>query len=435
MSVSANTQTLIQSWNVPELQKRLRFVLWALLVFVIGTHIPAPGINHELVANFFATSGAGGLFGFFDLFSGGALRKLSIFALGIMPYINASIMMQILVAVLPELKQMQQEGEEGRKRISKWTRYLAVALAFLQGGGLMVSIYSGSYDQFASLAPWAALFSVVGGTCFLMWLADEISQKGIGNGASIIIMIGIMAQIPGQIYQELAQASFQQVRILALLMLLIMTILVVAGIVYVQLAARKIPVQYARRQIGRKVYGGQSTYLPIKVTQAGVIPIIFAISILMVPPTLLGFLPAAQFGGANAGWAMFQNSLWYPLVEFLLVFVFTFVYTAVTFQTQDVADNLKKNNGFIPGIRPGKPTFEFLDKVLHRVTFFGGVFLGLLAILPIIVNGLIQATTNVQITSIYLGGTSLLIVVGVALDTVQQMQAHMVMRHYSGFSR
>jgi preprotein translocase subunit SecY len=246
-------------------------------------------------------------------------------------------------------------------------------------------------------------------------------------------MIGIMIQVPSQVIGELLAAQHQQIRLVALLLFLLLTIVVVAGIVWVQLSARRIPIQYARRQIGKRVYGGQSTYLPIKITQAGVIPIIFAISVLMIPPTLLGFLgPTHPFART---WAIFSNSAGYAILEFLLVFAFTFVYTAVTFQTQDVADNLKKNNGFIPGIRPGKPTFEFLDRVLHRVTFFGGVFLGLLAVLPILTNMVIQGLTNVQITSLYLGGTSLLIVVGVALDTVQQMQAHMIMRHYSGFSR
>ncbi|HES58319.1 MAG TPA: preprotein translocase subunit SecY, partial [Firmicutes bacterium] len=268
---------------------------------------------------------------------------------------------------------------------------------------------------------------------FLMWLGDEISNKGVGNGMSLIIMIGIVAQIPASIWQEISIAGFQNQRVIALLLLLIFSIVVVTAIVFIQLSVRKIPIQYARRQIGRKIYGGQSTYLPIKVTMAGVIPIIFALSILMVPPTILGFLPQAT--DANRVWGNFQSGWMYIVVQFLLVFLFTFVYTAVTFNTQDIAENLKKNNGFIPGIRPGKPTFDFLDKVLHRVTFFGATFLSIVAVLPILINQLVAAMTNVQITSFYIGGTSLLIVVGVALDTVQQMQAHMVMRHYSGFSK
>jgi preprotein translocase subunit SecY len=432
MSATASPAALMQSWNVPELNKRLKFVVFALAVFVFGTHITAPGIDHALVQNFFETSGSGGLFSMIDIFSGGAFKKFSIFALGIMPYINASIMMQLLVAIEPSLKAIQQEGEEGRKRISKITRYVAIALAFLQGGGLLFGIYQGSSTPLYSLEPIAALFSIVAGTCFLMWLGDEITTKGIGNGTSLIIMIGIVASVPGAVYQELSAARFENQRILALLMFAVLVIAVVAAIVLIQLAVRKIPIQYARRQIGRRIYGGQSTYLPIKVTQAGVIPIIFAISVLMVPPTIFGLF--GQDSAMSVGWGRFQAGIGYPIVEFLLVFFFTFVYTAVTFQTQDVADNLKKNNGFIPGIRPGKPTFVFLDKVLHRVTFFGAVFLGLLAILPLIATGLVELTTGVRITSLYLGGTSLLIVVGVALDTVQQMQAHMVMRHYSGFT-
>jgi len=436
MSTAANPQTLLQSWNVPELQKRLKFVLYALAIFVLGTHIPAPGMDPALVARFFQQgAGSGGIFNFIDLFSGGALKKFSILALGVMPYINASIMMQLLVAVEPRIKEIQQEGEEGRKKISKWTRYLAVALAFLQGGGLMISLYAGQGAPWWSVAGnWSALFGLVGGTCFLMWLGDEISQKGVGNGVSLIIAIGIVARIPATIWQEMALAKMQPYRVVGLIILLVFAIVVIAAIVYIQLAARKIPVQYARRQIGRRIYGGQSTYLPIKILQAGVIPIIFAISVLMVPSTILSFLPD-RLPELHRFWSTFQASGWYILTEFLLVFIFTFVYTAVTFNTQDIADNLKKNNGFIPGIRPGKPTFEFLDRVLHRVTFYGGVFLGLVAILPVIINQVVAFLAKAQITSFWLGGTSLLIVVGVALDTVQQMQAHMIMTHYSGFNK
>lgn len=435
MSAAANPQTLLQSWNVPELQKRLRFLLFALMIFVFCTHIPAPGIDPKLVSQFFQQAGGQGIFNFIDLFSGGALKKFSIIALGVMPYINASIMMQLLVAVDPKLKEMQQEGDEGRKKISKWTRYLGVALAFLQGFGLMIAVYGG-LSNMLSLSPIVALFSVVGGSCFLMWLADEISQKGIGNGMSIIITIGIVSRIPATIWQELSLAGRETQRLLALIVLLALTIVIVAGIVFIQLSVRKIPVQYARRQIGRRIYGGQSTYLPMRVTQAGVIPIIFAVSVLMVPPTVLNFMKSSDWGSiANSWWAKFSNSPWYSFGEFALVFIFTFVYTAVTYNTQDIADNMKKNNGFIPGIRPGKPTFDFLDRVLHRVTFFGAIFLGLMAVLPGLVNNLVSALTRTEVTSFYLGGTSLLIVVGVALDTVQQMQAHMVMRHYSGFNK
>jgi preprotein translocase subunit SecY len=266
-----------------------------------------------------------------------------------------------------------------------------------------------------------------------MWMGDEISQKGVGNGSSIIIMIGIVAAIPGSVLREMTIGQLTNARILALLILLIFLVAVVAGIVYIQLSARKVPVQYARRQIGRRVYGGQNTYLPIKVAMAGVIPIIFAISLLMVPTTIIGFFPSLT--KLNQSWSQFSQSLWYVLIEFLLVFVFTFIYTAFMFNTQDVADNLKKNNGFIPGIRPGKPTYDFLDRVLHRVTFFGALFLAALAIMPNVINQAVSAMTHVHITSFFIGGTSLLIVVGVALDTVQQIQAHMVMQHYSGFNK
>ena len=437
MSASANPQAILQAWGVPELQARLKFVLFALFIYCVGIHIPAAGMDESAVSNFFNSgAGSGGLMGFIDIFSGGALKRFSIFALGVMPYINASIMMQLLVAVDARLKEMQQEGEEGRKMISKVTRYLAVGLAFLQGIGFVGAIYGSMLHGLTSLNGITALFSVVAGTCFLMWLGDEISEKGVGNGLSILITLGILISVPSMIINELRQAALDNARLGALLLFFIFTLVVITAIVWIQLSVRKVPVQYARRQIGRRVYGGQNTYLPMKVAQAGVIPLIFAISVLMVPPTVLGLLKNQPGMAELSGkYAVFQQGPWGMLVQFLMVFIFTFVYVAVTFNTQDIAENLKKNNGFIPGIRPGRPTFEFLDKVLHRITFFGGLYLGIISILPILINGIVSKVTNVQINSFYIGGTSLLIVVGVALDTVQQMQAHMVMRHYSGFNK
>ncbi|MCB1186761.1 preprotein translocase subunit SecY [bacterium] len=436
MSASANPQAILQSWGVPELQARLKFVLIALFIYCVGIHVPAPGMDAEAVKAFFTTgAGSGGLLGFIDIFSGGALSNFSIFALGVMPYINASIMMQLLVAVDGRLKELQQEGEEGRKRISKITRYLAIFLAFVQGIGF-VGMITGDMLHVLSFNGATALMSVVAGTCFLMWLGDEISEKGVGNGLSILITIGILISVPGMVFNELQQAALDNARLGALLLFFVFTIVVITAIVWVQLSVRKVPVQYARRQIGRRVYGGQNTFLPMKMAQAGVIPLIFAISVLMVPPTVFNMLKNVQGFDVLAGkYTTFQQGPWGALIQFLLVFIFTFVYVAVTFNTQDIADNLKKNNGFIPGIRPGRPTFEFLDKVLHRITFFGALYLGIISVLPILINGIVSKVTNVQINSFYIGGTSLLIVVGVALDTVQQMQAHMVMRHYSGFNK
>ena len=432
---------ILQAWSIPDIQKRLKFLIFALLIFVLGAHIPTPGISATLIAQFFGESGAGGggLFGLLNLFTGGAMSKFSILALGVMPYINASILMQILVAVEPKLKELQQEGEEGRKRISKITRYLAIVFAFMQGFGLIFAIHGGSFVSpdypfpMSVMAPLTALLVVVAGTCFLMWLGDEITEKGIGNGISLIIFIGIVARVPQMLAQELQQARFESSRLVAILLFGVFLVLIVTGIVFIQLAVRKIPIQYARRQVGRKIYGGQSTYLPIKVALAGVIPIIFAVSVLIIPQTVLKFFPQAY--GAQVLWAGFENGFWYPLTNWMLTFVFTFIYTAITFNTKDITDNLRKHGGFIPGIRPGKPTFDFLDKVLHRVTFFGAVFLATVAILPIIVNQVVFEISQVNVTVFYIGGTSLLIVVGVALDTVQQLQAHMVMRHYSGFTR
>ncbi len=441
MSSQSSPFNIALAWNIPDIQRRLKFVAFALLIFVIGTHIPTPGISQSLISGFFGQAGEGGagLFGLLDLFTGGALLKFSILALGVMPYINASILMQILVAVEPRLKEIQQEGEDGRKLISKYTRYLAVFFAFLQGFGLIYSFQGGSFlspdyeGALKVIAPLTALLVVVAGTCFLMWMGDEITSKGIGNGISLIIFVGIVNRVPWLIATEIGQAQFDQTRWAAIMLFAIFLVLIVTGIVFVQLSVRKIPIQYARRQVGRKVYGGQSTFLPLKLAMAGVIPIIFAVSLLMIPPTLLHFVP--QWTAAQSLWGRFNNSGWYALLEFGLVFLFTFIYTAITFNTKEISDNLKKHGGFIPGIRPGKPTFDFLDKVLHRVTFFGGFFLATVAILPIIVNGIVFEVTQVQIQTFYIGGTSLLIVVGVALDTVQQLQAHMVMRHYSGFTK
>lgn len=436
MSASANPQAILQSWGVPELQGRLKFVLYALFIYCVGIHIPTPGMDPDAVNAFFTSgAGAGGLLGFIDIFSGGALSSFSIFALGVMPYINASIMMQLLVAVDARLKEMQQEGEEGRKKVSKITRYLAVFLAFVQGIGFVGAIY-GDMLHVLTFNGLTALMSVVAGTCFLMWLGDEISDKGVGNGLSILITLGILISVPSMVFNELQQAALDNARLGALLLFFLFTVVVITAIVWIQLSVRKIPVQYARRQIGRRVYGGQNTFLPMKMAQAGVIPLIFAISVLMVPPTVFNlFKNVGNFEALAGKYAAFQQNIWGILFQFALVFIFTFVYVAVTFNTQDIADNLKKNNGFIPGIRPGRPTFEFLDKVLHRITFFGALYLGIISILPIVINGIVSKVTNVQINSFYIGGTSLLIVVGVALDTVQQMQAHMVMRHYSGFNK
>jgi preprotein translocase subunit SecY len=426
--MSSIQQQIASAWNIPDLKKRLYFVLWGLAVFVLGTHIPAPGIDENLVDRFFA--GAGGLFDLLDLFGGGALKRFSIFSLGIMPYINASIMMQLLVAIYPQLKEIQQEGESGQRQIGRYTRWLTVCLAFLQGTGLVMFIQSGQLlatPGIGGVLNFLVLIgSVMAGTMFLMFLGDEITRKGIGNGVSLIITIGIVARIPQALLQELITVTRQTGKVWNLIVFIVFCVIIVAGVVFVQLSVRKIPIHYARRQVGRRIYGGQQTYLPIRFLQAGVIPIIFASSILMIPATISGFLPNSALHNTIQ---RFQTSIWYVVVEFILVILFTFVYTAITFNTEDIANNLKKNGGFIPGIRPGKPTFEFLDKVLHRVTFFGALSLALIAVLPYVVIKI----TDIQ--SFWLGGTSLLIVVGVALDTVQQLQAHLVMRHYTGFTK
>lgn len=426
---------LSHAWGAPDLRRRFIFLITALLIFVVGTHIPTPGIVANAGEQLFRGAGDNTLFNLIDMFSGGALRRFSVFAMGIMPYINASIMMSLLTSVFPTLKELQQEGDAGRKVISRYTRYLAVVLGFLQGVGLLVSMRSAlgptifgatHFDQTMGFV--VSLLSIVGGTCFLMWLGEEITRKGIGNGVSLLIFVGIIARIPAQVIQEILKVKTDAAQLVRILFFFILCIVIVTGVVYIQLSYRKIPIQYARRQIGRKVYGGQSTYLPIRVAQAGVIPIIFAVSVLLIPGTLAQMFHTPWWQRANQ--LYFSPSSWvYSAINFALVVIFTFVYTAVTFNTYDIADNLKKHGGAIPGIKQGRPTYEFLDKVLHRVTFFGAMFLGAIAVIP----ALIIYLTGVQ--SFWLGGTSLLIVVGVALDTVQQLQAHLVMRHYAGFTK
>lgn len=411
-----------QAWDIPDLQKRLKFLLFALFIYVIASHIPTPGVDPRAMERLFGGMGDGGIFGLIDLFSGGSFRRLSILALGIMPYINASIMMQVLSYIYPALKKIQQEGEEGRRTVAKWTRYLTIALAFVQGGGVIYAMYGQATPDYFMLS--VALFSLVGGTCVLMWLGEQIGEKGIGNGASIIITVGIVYSIPSWLLRELMKLTNDPRFILNLILFAVFAVLVVVVIVIFLLAHRKIPIQYARRQIGTKVYSGGSSYLPIRVNQAGVIPIIFATSLLLLPATVGRWIPAL-----NTAFADFSGSILYSILDFGLVFWFTFLYTAVTFDPVDVADNLKKHGGFIPGIRPGKPTAEFLDKVLNRVTVIGALFLGTVSILPNVLTGI----TGVQ--SYYLGGTSILIVIGVALDTISQLQAQLVMRHYSGFTK
>jgi preprotein translocase subunit SecY len=414
-------QTLSNAFKVPELRSKLVYLLGVFLLYAFGMHIPVPGINHEALESMF---GAGTLFGMWDLFAGGSLRRFSIFALGIMPYINASIIFQLLTVVIPKLEELAKEGETGQKQIAQWTRYLTIILGFVQAIGMYVMLsQAGAIENTSILNIFVIVTTLVGGTAFLMWLGEEVSQKGIGNGVSLIIFIGIVASLPTQIGQT-ALIVRDYSRYGAAIVLTLVSIATVAFIILIHKGERKIPVQYAKRVVGRKVYGGQTTYIPMKVNSAGVIPIIFAVSILMFPATIGQFIPHPT---VQEWVAKFNSTLIYNVSYFILVFMFTFFYTAVVFNPKDIAERMKRHGGFILGIRPGKPTAEYLERIMIRITFMGALFLGTIAVMPSVVMALTDLNT------FQLGGTSLLIMVGVILDTVQHIEAQLLMRHYEGF--
>ncbi|MEW5947337.1 MAG: preprotein translocase subunit SecY [bacterium] len=413
---------LINAFRVDDMRKKMIYLLSVFALYMVGAHIPVPGIDSDALERLL---GGGTLFGLLDLFSGGSLRRFSVFALGITPYINASIIFQLLTVVVPRLQELAKEGEEGRKLISKWTRYLTIALAFFQASGMYLMLHRAGgilrYD--AWFFRILVIVTLVGGTSFLMWLGEEISQKGVGNGVSLIIFIGIIASLPQQIAMTWYQAQLNSYW-LGLMALVMISVGTVAFIIFIHRGERKIPVQYAKRVVGRKIYGGQTTYIPLKVNTAGVIPIIFAISVLLFPATIAQFsnyTPLVNFS------QRFPQTSLYNIFYFALVFIFTYFYTAVIFDPKDVADRMKKHGGFILGIRPGRPTAEYLEKIMIRITFMGALFLGLIAVLPSIVVML------TKLSAFGLGGTSILIVVGVALDTVQNIEAQLLMRHYEGF--
>lgn len=411
-------------FKIPDLKKRLLFTLGMLVVVRLGSHLPLPGVDKEAMANLFAQ---GGILGFFDLFAGGALSRFSVFALGIMPYINASIIMNLLTAVVPALEQWAKEGEEGRAKITKITRYATVFLAVIQAFGISVWLQNMGVLMISGFGfRFLLLITLTAGTCFLMWLGEQITDFGIGNGISIIIFGGIIARIPSQIVQTFKLLQVGEIGIIPLVSLLLISVVVIGGVIAIQKGQRRIPVQYAKRVIGRRMYGGQGTHIPLRVNQAGVIPIIFASAILLFPATIAQFFQNLAFMKSMSE-ALSPGQPLYLVIYALLIIVFTYFYTAITFNPANMADNMKKYGGFIPGIRPGKNTTVYIDYIMTRITLSGALFLALIAILP---NILIKIT---GITTFYFGGTSLLIMVGVALETVQQIESHMLMRHYEGF--
>jgi len=417
-------ETFRNLFKIPDLKKRLLFTLAMIVVVRLGSHLPLPGVDKEAMANLFAQ---GGILGFFDLFAGGALSRFSIFALGIMPYINASIIMNLLTAVVPTLEHWAKEGEEGRSKITKVTRYATVFLAIIQAFGISVWLQNMGVLMISGFGfRFLLLITLTAGTCFLMWLGEQITDFGIGNGISIIIFAGIIARIPSQIVQTSKLLQVGEIGILPLISLIIISVVVIGGVIAIQKGQRRIPVQYAKRIIGRRMYGGQGTHIPLRVNQAGVIPIIFASAILLFPATIAQFFQNIPFMKSIAD-ALSPGQPLYLMLYATLILLFTFFYTAITFNPANMADNMKKYGGFIPGIRPGKNTTVYIDYIMTRITLSGALFLAVIAILP---NILITVT---GITTFTFGGTSLLIMVGVALETVQQIESHMLMRHYEGF--
>ncbi len=415
------------AFRLPDLKRRILFTLGVLFVFRLGAHIPTPGVDTAAMAQLFGGNNSGVL-DFLNLFSGGALQRFSIFSLGVAPYINSSIVMQLLVVIFPYLEKLQKDNTEGRKKIVQWTRYGSVLFAVVQGVGMTawlgsLGIFSGSF--FSALL---VVTTLTAGSIAVMWMGEELSDHGIGNGISLLIFAGIVARIPEAVMQSWSMVRVGQLNLLALLVGLILMVIVVAGCIMLQEGQRRLPVQYAKRVVGNKVYGGQSTFIPLRVNQSGVIPIIFASSILIFPYTVANFFSESSVGRFLK--ALFEpNSLFYIICYVALIIFFAYFYTAVVFNPTDIANNMKKYGGFILGIRPGQPTADYITKVMERITLGGAVFLAIIALVPNFMSSIMG------IKSFYFGGTAVLIVVGVALDTVHQIEAQLLMRHYDGILR
>ncbi len=413
--------TLKSAVKAEDTRKKILFTLMMFLVFRIGTHIPVPNINGEVIHQLTEQAK---LLGFFDMISGGAFKNFSIFAMSITPYINASIIMQLLTVIIPKLEQL---AKEDRKKIAEYTRYLTVVLAFVQAIGVSFGFKGALVNTSIGSIALVAL-TLTAGTACLMWIGELITEKGIGNGISLIIFAGIVSRIPNgclTLYSYVVEKG--AIGVLVVLLFAVIALAAIVAVVAIQEGQRRIPVQYAKRVVGRKVYGGQSTHIPIKVNSAGVIPVIFAMSILMFPGTIASFFPNSGFAQTITN--IFDVSgIFYNILYALLIVFFTYFYSAISFNPVDVAENIKKNGGFIPGLRPGRPTSDYISKVMSRITLFGAIFLAAIAVLPAIIMGL----TGLEL---YFGGTALLIVVGVALDTMKQLEASLLMRSYEGFMK
>lgn len=422
-------ETLRNAWKIKELRRKMLFTVMMLIIFRVGSHIPVPYLDP---GEFAALVQSGSLFQFLNIVSGGAFSMATIFAMSIQPYINSSIIMNLLTVAIPKLEKLSKEGEEGRKVIAKYTRFGTVILAFLQASGLYLGMKGAIIGDSPVMSFITVTLSFTAGTAFLMWLGEKITENGIGNGISLIIFAGIVSRGPSAavtIYSYYQRGTLGEGvwGILAILGILILFIFLIAGVLWVQEAERRIPIQYAKRVVGRKMYGGQSTHLPIKVNLAGVMPIIFAMSIMAFPSTIAGLVAPNSTSAISTFFKQLPETIWYSVINAALILFFTFFYTMMQFNPIEVANNIKKNGGFVPGIRPGKPTSDYISKVLNRITWFGGFFLAAVTVVPSLL-GFITKTEG-----LWFGGTSLLILVGVALDTIKQIESQMLMRHYKGF--
>ncbi|MBC8439245.1 MAG: preprotein translocase subunit SecY [Deltaproteobacteria bacterium] len=417
-------------FKLPELKRKIFITIALLFVYRVGIHVPTPGVDGAALSSFFAAA-EGTLFSMFNMFSGGALERFSIFALGIMPYISSSIILELMTVVVPHLAQLKKEGDAGRKRKTQYTRYGTVLLSIIQGLGISVGLESMTSPAGVAIVPYpgwgfrlVTIITLTAGTSFIMWLGEQITERGIGNGISLIIFGGIVAQMPSAMGNTVRLMTTGELGIFAILILIVLMVAVIAAIIYMEQAQRRIPVHYAKRVVGRKMYGGQTSHLPLKINTAGVIPPIFASSIIMFPTTLAQFtnLPIMTTVAA-----MFSpGTIWYYFLYVGFIIFFCFFYTAVQFNPEDVAENMKKNGGYIPGIRPGKSTSEYIDKVLTRITLGGALYVSAVCVLPT----LLMSKFNIPF---YFGGTALLIVVGVSIDTISQIESHLITGNYEGF--
>lgn len=438
--------TIRNAWKIPDLRRRILFTLMMLVVFRFGAHIPVPYLSTEAMQAFLGNGGTD-LFSLFDVFTGGAFSNATVMAMGVSPYINASIIIQLLTVAIPSLERLAKEGLEGRKKLNKITRYLGIALAFVQGAGLYVTLHNMSVtsgiqaiQNESVLTFFTIVLTFTAGTAFIVWLGELITEKGLGNGVSMIIFAGIVTRIPTgafSIYQQFLSTGINAKGLIISAAIVVVALAAIVFVVFFSDAERRIPVQYAKRVVGRKMYGGQSTNIPIKIAAGGVMPIIFASSIMAFPATIVRLISGGNMptdgigyyilGCLSAGYGPAWTSVVYAVLYFLLIIFFTYFYSSIQFNPIELSNNMKKSGGYIPGIRPGKPTSDYIAKITSRLNLIGAIFLGVIAIMPVIIGAVFN------ISSLQIGGTSLLIMEGVALETVRQIESQMVMRHYKGF--